>query len=369
MSGLIAHEWVARAGGSENVVDQFVQTFPDCDLQVLWDDAPGRFGDVTVIESWLAHTPLRRSKALALPFFAPTWRTIRARRAYEWILTSSHAFAHHARPRGLDPAVPKFSYVHTPARYIWEPTLDARGDSIHARLISSALKPLDRRRAKESERIAANSKFTRDRIQRCWDTDADVIYPPVDTTRIVTGGDWSTRLHEADSGTLNSLPTSFLLGASRFVSYKRLDQVIDAGVANDVPVVLAGGGPEQEALRVKASLAPVPVHFVNSPTDELLYALYQRAIAFVFPAIEDFGIMPVEAMAAGAPVIVAPTGGAAESLALAQGGAVVEEPTHHGWRAAVSRAASVDRADLPSRTSQFSNERFRSEISHWIGNS
>ncbi|MDR1825000.1 MAG: hypothetical protein LBR27_06670, partial [Bifidobacteriaceae bacterium] len=83
MSGVIVHEWIARFGGSENVVDQLAAMFPDAELRVLWVDAPERL-TLPTRETWLARTPLRRSKALAVPFMLPTWRHLPARQPYDW---------------------------------------------------------------------------------------------------------------------------------------------------------------------------------------------------------------------------------------------------------------------------------------------
>lgn len=365
MTGLLVHEWVAKAGGSENVLEQFARTFPDSDLQVLWNDDPERFA-LRTYETWLARTPLRRSKALSLPFLPLTWRTVRARQEYDWVLVSSHLFAHHVKPRGLSPEVPKLSYVHTPARYIWEPDLDYRGSNSAVRLASLFLKPLDRARAQESTKIAANSEFTRERIRRAWERDAEVIYPPVDTQRIIEGKDWRDHLSGSELDQLERTPKSFLLGASRFVSYKRLDLVIEAGEATGTPVVLAGRGPEYDALQAKARQATVPVAFIDRPSDALLYALYQRALALVFPAIEDFGIMPVEAMAAGTPVIVPPIGGAVESTRLAEGGAIADMESPSSWREALDAVFKLDRSTLPARASQFSSHLFRERVRSWV---
>lgn len=365
MAGLIVHEWVAKAGGSENVVQEFATQFPDSDLQVLWSDDPDRFS-LRTFDTWLARTPLRRSKALALPFLPFTWRTLTSHADYEWMLVSSHLFAHHVKPRNLGSGTPKLVYTHTPARYIWEPELDPRGSGIVARMASQALKPLDRRRAQEATSIVANSQFTRQRVQRAWERDADVIYPPVDTRRIASVEDWATQLTPIDHGVLDALPRTFILGASRFVAYKRLDQAISAGEAADVPVVLAGSGPDEAALRARAETATVPVHFVERPSTELLYALYQRALVYVFCAIEDFGIMPVEAMAAGTPVIVSPTGGAAESVDSVGGGRVIEDDSAAGWRTTVDAACSIDGAQLSARSHLYSRERFREQIQEWV---
>ncbi|GAA3203640.1 glycosyltransferase [Microbacterium terregens] len=364
MAGLVVHEWVESAGGSEKVVEEFLETFPDADLRVLWDDAPGRFR-VKSSESWLARTPFRRHKALALPMLPAVWRAMRSEVDYDWMLISSHLFAHHARIR-TQPDLSRLVYVHTPARYIWEPELDSRGSGLLPRLVAATLKPIDRRRAGDSTALAANSEFTRSRIDRAWRRDAAVIYPPVDTERLIAGGDWATHLGPEDAELLGSLPTEFLLGASRFVSYKRLDLVVAAGEATRIPVVLAGSGPELPRLQRVAEDASIPVRIIDRPSDALLYALYQRSTAFVFPAIEDFGIMPVEAMACGTPVIAPLVGGAAESVNLLRGGAITTGSSPGAWRAALIEASSVDREALRARTLALSVTRFRQEIQAWV---
>lgn len=363
MAGLIIHEWAEMSGGAEQVVDQFVAEFPDADLQVIWNDATERYPQAR--ETWIARTPLRRSKPLALPFMPVTWRVLPAPKHYDWALVSSHLFAHHARLRGPD-SPPKLVYAHTPARYIWSPELDDRGRSVVARVGSAVLRPLDRRRSAEALSIVTNSQFTRSRIQRAWGRDASVIYPPVDVESIRSQSDWRTTLTASEDATVASLPNPFLLGASRFVPYKRLDLVIRLGEASGLPVVLAGRGPDESRLRALATASSVPVAFVISPSDNMLRALYQQAMAFVFPAIEDFGIMPIEAMAAGTPVIVASHGGAAESAHITGGGVVLADESAAGLASAVERVQSIDRRQLPASVGRFSVSRFRGEIRSWV---
>jgi len=365
MAGLVVQEWLAPNGGSERVVREMLDTYPEAELFTLWSDSRS-FDDVLVRESWIARTPLRRHKAAAVPAMIPTWRRIPSDKRYDWVLASSHLFAHHARLKS-QPDAKKLVYAHTPARYIWEPSLDERGDSAAVRLASATLRPLDKRRAREATVIAANSEFTRARIARTWGRDATVMYPPVDTTKIRAVSDWSLRLTHKESELLETLPDrDFLLGASRFVEYKRLELVIAAGEAAGVPVVLAGSGPDEQRLRVVALDASVPVTFIDSPSDELLYALYQRSLVFVFPAIEDFGIMPVEAMAAGAPVVAMSRGGVAESIGITGGGIALEELTPDAWKDAISRAAGMDRRVISERSDIFARARFRSELADWL---
>ncbi|PXA68665.1 glycosyltransferase [Cryobacterium arcticum] len=363
MAGIIVHEWLAKRGGSENVVEEIVATFPDAQLQSLWNDAPQRFVNRNVAETWLARTPLRSSKALALPFMPITWRHLGSNDA-DWILCSSHLFSHHARFAGPAREAPKLVYAHTPARYIWNPELDVRGNNILAKAARSPLQRLDRKRAQEARAIAANSEFVRKRIQDSWHRDSVVIYPPVDVEAFAE--DPAAHLTAEEEGILDTLPDTFLLGASRFIPYKRLDLVIALGVASDIPVVLAGDGPSLPDLQDLAAQNPGRVTFVNKPSRALLSAVYRRALAYVFPAIEDFGIMPVEAMAAGTPVIARDFGGVAESVIDGVTGVHLHDFTGQAGREAVALAAGLRAEDAVARAWQFDKSVFHSSLQAWV---
>lgn len=332
MSGILVHEWLARTGGSENVFEVLADTFPDAERFALWNDSSGRFTDVG--ETWLARTPLRRSKALALPLMPLAWRQLPATDA-DWVLTSSHLFAHHARFAGAAAQAPKLVYAHTPARYIWVPELDGRGGSVPAKLMSAALKPLDRKRAQEPVAIAANSRFVADRIRETWEREAEVIYPPVAVEDFAE----EPSLSDADQAVLDGMPSGYLFAVSRWVPYKRLDAAIAAGRASGRPVVLAGEGPDEVRLRAMAEASGVDVRFLHHPSFALLRSLYRRAAALVFAPIEDFGIVPVEAMASGTPVIANAVGGAVESVIDGVTGAHVVD-----WGSPTELKAAVDRA-------------------------
>lgn len=365
MGGVVIHEWVERSGGAENVVEQMLAAFPDAELRVLWDDAPGRFG-VAPTATWLARTPLRRHKALALPLMLPTWRSLRSRTRYDWMLTSSHLFAHHARFAGADADIPKFSYVHTPARYIWAPEYDPRGSGAAVRAVAPALRRVDRARAQEPLAIAANSAFIADRIAAAWGREAVVIHPPVDVGRITARAAWQSALTGEEEGMLAALPEAFLLGVSRFVSYKRLDLVIAAGERAGLPVVIAGRGPEEAALRAASASARVPVQVVTSPSDASLYALYERASVLVFPAVEDFGIVPVEAQAAGTPVVTGPFGGQTETFLPGVSGVVADSTDAADLARAVATAVDLAAFDPVSVTRRFGNDVFVRRIREFV---
>lgn len=364
MAGVLVHEWIAQAGGSENVLEVMADAYPDADILCLWNDSVGRFDPVRVHETWIAKTPLRRSKALALPFLPFTWRN-RANKDYDWALISSHLFAHHARFDGPD--IPRYAYIHSPARYIWTPEFDARGGSLPIRLLGAAFKPVDRKRAHEGTAYAANSEFVRERIASTWGVDSRVIHPPVDVAGIQSRADWAGHASSQEQQILASLPAEFVLGASRFIPYKRLDLVIRAGELLGLPVVLAGKGPELERLRAIAGTAKVPVHFVLAPSGPLLWSLYQRASLYVFPAIEDFGIMPVEAMAAGAPVLAWGLGGTLETVDDGVTGAFVDFDSVDDIASGAHRAMATAPEARRAHARRFDTERFVDSIHSWVG--
>lgn len=363
MSGVLVHEWLAPLGGSENVFESLGEVFPDAKRYCLWNESEGRFQ--LDGETWLARTPLRGRKAASVPLMPLAWRTL-PRLDAEWVRASTHLFAHHARFRGAARSAPKLVYAHTPARYIWNPELDVRGDTRVARAAAATLKGLDRRRAQEPIAIAANSVFVQQRIAAAWHRDSTVIHPPVDVSGFLRPPAPSDR----DEDALARLPETFLLGFSRFIPYKRLELVIEAGIAADVPVVLAGAGPDEARLRsIAEELAPGRVHFVRSPGPELYRALLERCLALVFPAVEDFGIVPVEAMAAGRPVIAPGQGGTAETIVNGRTGVFIEHWSRDEMRRAVEVAATLSADACRVQAQRFSQAVFADTIRDWVSDS
>lgn len=360
MTGLIVSEWIESYGGAERVLDQFHQLFPDADMLSLWNDAPERYPDRRVRETWLARTPLRRHKAAALPLMPLTWRTPRS--GYDWALVSSHAFAHHVN---LGADIPKYVYVHTPARYLWAPELDTRGNSIPARLVAPALRAIDRRAAAQATSIAANSHFVAERIEAAWGRSAEVIHPPVDVAWI-HGGSWRHDLTDAERATLDSLPDEFVLGVSRFIPYKSLDIVMQTGDLLGLPVVIAGFGPLEGRLRSQARELRVPVHFELQPSNAMLYALMEKARLFVFPPIEDFGIVAVEAMATGTPVMANRLGGAGESVRDGVSGVLFDPRSADDIRAAADICVTLSPGRIAAHAHQFDTAEFDRRMLHWV---
>jgi glycosyltransferase involved in cell wall biosynthesis len=362
----VVHEWIAAIGGSENVAEIMADAL-DAEVFCLWREDGGiRFPGREVHESRLASMPLLRGrKAASLPVMPWVWKHTDLS-AYDRIVASSHAFAHQVAGNRTNRDVPANVYVYTPARYVWAPELDVRGDAWWARAASKPLQRLDRHRVARNARFAAISEFVRQRVADCWDIDSDVIFPPVDVARIQAGMPWIEHVSAAEADILASLPDTFVLGASRFVEYKRLDAAIDVGADLGLPVVLAGSGPDRPRLEAFAAAAPVPVTFVERPSTELLYALYEAAALFVFAAVEDFGIMPVEAMATGTPALVNAVGGAKETVLTISGGGASDFSAPRLRKESAEIAVALDRGAVASRAAAFDTARFVSEFTGWV---
>lgn len=363
MTGVIVHEWLEPYGGAEKVVQELAGIFPDAPITCLWNDAPERFVQERVSETWLASTPLRHKKSMALPFMPETWRHLGKSDA-EWMICSSHLFAHHARFRGPAREAKKFVYAYTSARYIWTPEIDQRGQSLAVRLASKPLRKLDRRRAAEADAVASISRFVQDRIENTWQRDSQIIYPPVDVEAFDSAE--TPSFTETEQALLDGLPQTFILGASRFIPYKRLDVVVRAGAAAGIQVVLAGSGPLRDELGRLSAEHPGLVTFVPSPSHALLRELYRRCQVYIFPPVEDFGIMPVEAMATGTPVIASSVGGAAETIVHGKTGILLDSFDDKSLRDAITSAENISPENCRIRAWDFDKSVFRAAINQWI---
>ncbi|MGW0455901.1 glycosyltransferase [Gordonia sputi] len=368
MVGLVAHEWIEEHGGSETVVDEILNTFPDAELLCLWNDSKARYGERCVSETSLGRSLLRGKKIAAMPFMPIQWWATDISK-YDWVIASSHLFAHHIGRNSQRASVPVFAYVHSPARYLWETEIDKRGNAVHTKLAAMVLKRIDARRARGRITYAANSEFVAERIYRHWDRSAIVINPPVDIARIRRLAYDETILSDEERKLLATIPDRYILGASRLVSYKQIEKVIEFGIATATAVVIAGDGPERKRLEEYAKQGDVKTIFVGRVSDAVLYRLYGRAMVYVFPPIEDFGIMPVEAMALGTPVVGNSVGGVAETIRKTKGGIPYDFTDYSEAGSVMERALALDMEYASSQAENYSTERFQKEVLGWIRDS
>jgi len=362
--GLIVHEWIEKVGGAEGVLKEMLVAFPESPVFCLWRDNPELFSGVEVRESILRHIPKSVRKILGIPLMLIVWRTLpRKYREAPWILASSHLFAHHAE--FFSRKTLKFSYIHSPARYLWAREVDSRGAGFLPSLAGIVLRPIDRYAATKSDRIAANSKFIQDRILKSWGKSSVVIYPPVDVDFFSSQTDFEGT--EAERALVDSLPNEFVLGASRLVSYKRLDVVIDFGRVNKVEVLIVGSGPELRRLKIQAQTQyQGHVRFLGNVSQNVLREIYRKATVLVFPGVEDFGIAPVEAMAAGTPVICNALGGASETVIDGVSGFVLESFDEKQLKLTYSKLSCLDPLNVKTSSARFSSDVFRQKLTAWI---
>lgn len=341
------------------MLSALVETLQPSRIYTPWNSDKSRFSSSLVKESWLSRTPLSRNKALSLPFMPNLWRNLSDNEA-DYILVSSHAFAHHANSKNRD--IPKIGYIHTPARYLWFPEVDRRGSSFVFQNATAVLRSLDAKRAKEMHSIVANSSHVSEKIQKVWEVESSVIYPPVDVEYFHQIQDLSIE----DELILEGLPKGYILAASRFVPYKRLEIAIKLGEISGRPVVLAGDGPDLKRLQALAAESSASTFFVKRPSKSLLANLYKFAHVFSFFALEDFGIMPVEAMASGTPVIGLDKGGVSETVISGQTGYLIEHIENEQLIEALAIAENIDPLQCQQRSKRFSKEEFTSAIQIWV---
>ncbi|MBF4162533.1 glycosyltransferase [Nocardioides acrostichi] len=352
---LITAEWLSPLGGSERVVEHLAATLPDARVfapVVFADGAPSidrsRIGAAFRRPERLM---ARREAAAAMNAATwPTWGRTLDRRA-DLVIASHHMSSHWT---ACYSDVPHVAYVHTPARYAWFPELDDRASgSLPARVLGAHIRRMDRRAAPRVRAYAANSEATRQRIQQVWHRDATVIYPPTDLSRF-------------DHVTAREGVEPFLLGLSRFIPYKRVDYVVDVAEAAGLPAVLVGRGHLEPQLRERAERASVPVRVVTDASDEQVAQLMADAAALVYPAVEDFGLVPVEAMAAGTPVLALDEAGTKETVLPGVSGALLPELDARAWADRVAEVMALDADGVRKRAADFGVPAFAEAIRGWV---
>lgn len=323
LSGLrvaLVHDWLTGMRGGEKCLEVLCRAFPEASLYTLIHRRGAlspAIESMAIQTSPLQHAPgvfrhYRRMLPL-MPLAARTWRPTDV----DLVVSLSHCVAKSVRvPEG----VPHVCYCFTPMRYAWQGRdayLEAWAEKPlrrgAAKVLLNRMRAWDRKTASRVSHFVAISETVRDRIGRYYGRESRVIQPPVD----------------ADFYTPDPNPRprgDDYLCVSALVPYKRVDQAITACSILGRPLTVIGEGPDLS--RLKRQAGP-NVRFLGWQPDEVIRDHYRRCKALLFPGEEDFGIVPVEALACGAPVIALGRGGAAETVD-AGVGRTYSEPTPEG---------------------------------------
>lgn len=362
----LVHDWLNGMRGGERVLEAIAELVPLAPIYTLLH-VPGSTSEALeahpIKTSFLQRAPgIRRHYRHYLPLFPSAIEDLDLS-CYDLIISSSHCVA-----KGIKPAPDALHvcYCHTPMRYAWdqEHVYFPRRRGLVARLRNLALTGLrawDVASAPRVDRFLANSSWVAERIRRYYGRQADVLAPPVDVDYF-----------EPPDPTTETNPP-YCLAVSALAPYKRVEVAIEACRQAGVALKVVGEGPERSRLE---GMAGSGVELLGRVSRQRLRQLYQGALAFVQPGLEDFGIATVEALACGTPVVALGRGGVLDIVADGQHG-VLYGPADEGQEA-TAMAAAIDKSrqirfnplELHSRARDFSPARFtqqlRKFLARWI---
>lgn len=359
----LVHDWLTGMRGGERCLEVLGELFPDAPLFTLLH-VPGSVTPSIerrrIVTSFVQRLPQAAARYRSyLPVF-PLAISRFDLSGYDLVISMSHCVAKGVR---VSPHALHLCYCFSPMRYLWDLSSDyfGPGHGLAARTlgppVAAALRRWDRNTAGVN-RFVAISRHIADRIRRAYDRPADVIYPPVDVQRFEVA-------EAADD---------YYLVVGALVGYKRIDLAVGAANRLGRRLLIAGTGPEETRLR---ALAGPTVSFLGWRSDAEIARLYARCRALIFPAIEDFGITPLEAAAAGRPTIALARGGALETMigldaAETPPTAVFfPEQSVDALAAAIARfERAADRFDgkaLRARAESFDRPVFKQKLADYIG--
>ncbi len=356
MKVAIVHDWLNQIGGAEDVLETLVEMFPQATVftTIYWRDGmPPRYQTWDIRTTWLDRAPfIYRHHQPYLPLYPLAVQSMDLR-GYDLILSNKSGFCHGVR---TGPAQLHVDYCLTPTRYVWDYQSYAAREGL-GRLANLVLRPLirwlqrwDRRAADGVDHFVAISREVQTRIARYYQRDSVVIYPPVDTDRYRPSDD---------------PPGDYFLVVSRLIPYKRIDLAVRACNDLGLPLVIVGEGRDRAALE---AIAGPTVRFRGRLPDDEVSELLAHCRAFIFPGHEDFGIAPVNAQAAGRPVVAYAAGGALDTVVDGQTGLLFHEQTPESLANALRRLDSTDfdPAVIRRHAERFSVHRFKRELRAFV---
>lgn len=356
MNIAFVHDWLTNMAGAEKVLLVLKEIFPEAPIytSVFNPKKAEPFKKFDIRTSYLNNLPLFKAKRELLVPYSPSAFESFDLADFDLIISSSTFSA-----KGVitKPDSIHICYCHTPTRYLWEPDLDPRSDrgflSGLRKRTAHKLRIWDKVASDRPDYYFANSKYISKRIKKYYGRESTVIYPPVNVDRF----------------TLNAQEKiqDYYLFVSRLVGYKKSDIVIEAFNKLKLPLKIIGSGPEKKKL-MKA--AKSNIEFLGFLSDSELKRYYAQARAFIFAAEEDFGIVPVEAMASGRPVIAYGRGGATETVLEGKTGLFFDKQDPESLIKAVKKfdPNNFDSKIIRRQAEKFSSQRFKREFKEEVEN-
>lgn len=364
MKVALVHDYLREYGGAERVLMALHEIWPEAPIYTaFWrqNSAAGKaFSNTKVIESWLA--PLIKYKNLYSPFRFLTpliWKSFNFK-DYDLVITSASWYI--TRGFRLGPKTKVICYCHTPPRYLygyptsieWRRYWPIR---IYATMINHFLRPYDYQSAQQVDKFIVNSQNVAGRVKKFYRRNSTVIYPAVEVEKII-------------KATHNTKPKDYYLIVSRIVGAKGIELATEAAKKAKVSLKVLGepAGLKWFGGRLE-SLKGRGVEFLGRVSDEELYRYYGQCRAFLALAMdEDFGVTPVEAMAAGRPVIAFRGGGYLESVVEGKTGEFFNKPTVKSLVTVLKnfKQEKYKPEDCRKQAKKFSKEKFKKEIKDFI---
>lgn len=354
MKTALVHDWLIHMRGGEKVLDALAELYPDATLYTLFFDRKKispNLARLKIKASFLQYLPeIKRYYRWLLPILPLAIRSMKVEDA-DLVISSSHCVAKGIR---VPEKAYHVCYCHTPMRYLWgfqEVYFDRYLAPVRFLMntVFHFLKQWDLKTNDRVDLFVANSAYIKERIKNVYHREAVVVHPPLETGffKPVTP------------------PENFFLAVSHFVPYKRLDLVIEAFNRLDRRLIVIGSGPLASQYRTLRKSEKIT--FAGSVSNEELRKAYSGAVALIFPTEEDFGIVPLEAQACGAPVIAFRKGGALETV---KSGEFFDEQTPEAICAAVTRfeIQSIDREAVSQKVQGFGREHFLENMKKAVEN-
>lgn len=351
----IVHDWLNQLGGAEAVLEALVEMYPQAPIytSMYWSQAmPQAYRSWDIRTSFMDRLPLvKRYHQPFLPLYPLAFESFDFA-SYDLVISNKSGFCHGVI---TSPDTLHICYCLTPTRFLWDYPGYARREGLR-RLARLALPPFlnylrvwDRAAADRVDHFIAISWTVQRRIAKYYRRDSVVIHPPVDTSKY-TPSDY----HD-----------DYFLIISRLIPYKRIDLAVRAFSELGLPLVIIGDGRDRDSLR---ALAKSNIEFLGHIPDEKVGDYFARCRAFIFPGQEDFGIAPVEAQAAGRPVIAYAAGGALDTVREGVTGAFFYNQTPEALIEVIKEfdETSYDPAVIRRHAEQFDKRVFKKRLSAFI---